>query len=98
MPDDVDCDEQALLLRHQGRSFLAIVRVPNLVEVIEANATFNRASACHTLVEQATLRSWEMTRPDTLKERLRERDDVNLEERAHPSPGFSASAIPLFVA
>lgn len=88
MPDDVDCDEQALLLRDEGRSFAAIVRVPNLVDVIEANATFNRALACHTLVEQATLRSWEMTRLDTLKERLREREDVNWEKRARPSPGI----------
>ena len=25
MPDDVDCNEQALLLRDQGRSFAALV-------------------------------------------------------------------------
>ena len=52
MPDDVDRDEQALLLRDQGRSFAAIVRVLNLVDVIEANAIFNRALECHTLLSR----------------------------------------------
>ncbi|MDR3647852.1 MAG: hypothetical protein P4L20_02075 [Acidimicrobiales bacterium] len=88
MPDDVDRDEQALLLRDQGRSFAAIARVLNLADAIEANAVFNRALKRHTLAEHATLRSWEMTRLDTPNEHLREREDVNWEKRARPSPGI----------
>jgi len=88
MPDDVDSDEQALVLRDQGRSFAAPVRIPNLVDVIEADVTFNLALARHTLAEQATLRSLEMTRLGALKVPLSEREGVNWEERAPSSPGI----------
>ncbi len=79
MPDDVDRDEQALLLREQGRSFAGIARVLELADGTEANATFNRALRRHTPGYQATLRSREMARLDSLTERLRNREGMSEE-------------------
>jgi len=81
MPD-VDRDEQALLLRDQGRSFVGIAKVLDLDGAREANAAFNRALRRHTPREQAVLRSREMARLDTLSERLHSREDMTDEALA----------------
>ena len=82
MPDDVDRDEQALLLREQGRSFAGIARALELANGIEATAAFNRALRRHTPGYQVTLRNHEMARLDALTERLRQREGMNDEELA----------------
>ena len=80
MSEDIDRDEQALLLREQGRSFAGIARVLDLADGIEANAAFNRALRRHTPGYQVTLRSREMARLDTLTEHIRNREGVSEEE------------------
>ena len=98
MPEDVDGDEQALLLRDQGRSYAAIARVLDLAGAIDANAAFNRALRRHTPPEQANLRSREMARLDTLSDRLRKREGVSEEELARQLRGIQRLRKTLFVA
>jgi len=98
VPNDVDRDEQALLLREQGRSFGGIAQVLEFADAIEANAAFNRALRRHSAGYQVTLRSREMARLDTLTERLREREDVSEEELARLLPGIQRLRKTLFVA
>ncbi len=98
MPDDVDRDEQALLLRDHGRSFVGIARVLDLGGAHEANAAFNRALRRHTPREQAALRSREMARLDTLSDRVRNRESVTEEELARLLPRIQHLRKTLFVA
>ncbi len=98
MPDDLNRDEQALLLREQGRSFARIARTLDLGGAIDANAAFNRALRRHSPGEQVGLRSREMARLDALGERLRRRQDVSEEELARQLHGLQRLRKTLFVA
>jgi DNA-binding transcriptional MerR regulator len=98
MPDDVHRDEQALVLRDQGRSFAGIAGVLDLSGALEANAAFNRALRRRTPSEQAALRSREMARLDALGMRLRKRVDVTEEELARQLHGVKRLRKTLFVA
>ena len=98
MPDDLDRDEQALLLREQGRSFARIARTLDLAGALDANAAFNRALRRHSPGEQVGLRSREMARLDALGERLRRRQDVSEEELARQLHGLQRLRKTLFVA
>jgi hypothetical protein len=80
MSRDMDRDEQALVLRDQSRSFISIARILELDSPVAANAAFNRALRRCPKVEQARLRSREVTRLDMLASRVRGRDDLSAEE------------------
>ena len=80
MPEEVDRDEQSLALRDEGRSFAGIAKMLGLENAHAANAAFNRALRCRPRSEQEWLRSREMTRLDAVASRVRERDDLSVEE------------------
>ncbi len=80
MPDDIGRDEQALVLRDEGRSFVGIARELELEGVLGANTAFNRALRRRPPAEQVTLRSREAARLDALGERVRRREDLSEEE------------------
>ena len=80
MPDDVDRDERTLVLRDEGRSFAGIAKVLGLDNAHAANAAFNRALRCQSKSQQEWLRSREMTRLDAVASRVREREDLSMEE------------------
>ena len=80
MSDDVDRDERTLALRDAGRSFAGIAKVLGLEDAHAANASFNRALRCRPKAQQEWLRSREMTRLDAVASRVRERDDLSVEE------------------
>jgi len=46
LTEDIDRDEQALVLRDQGRTYLAIAEVLDLDGARAAHAAFNRDSGC----------------------------------------------------
>jgi len=98
MPDALHREEQALLLRDEGRSFAGIARVLDLTGALEANAAFNRALRRRSPAEQAALRSREMARLDALGERLRRREDISEEELARHLHGVKRLRKTLFVA
>jgi hypothetical protein len=77
---EADCDEQALLLREQGRPFVEIAQVLTLPNARSANASFNRALRLRSRADQERLRSREMARLDDLAVRLRRREDLSMEE------------------
>jgi len=91
-------DEQALLLRDQGRSFTGIAQVLDLAGAVEANIAFNRALRRRSSTEQAGLRSREVARLDALGERLRNRPDVSEEVLARQLHGIQRLRKSLFVA
>ena len=80
MPDEVDRDEQTLALRDEGRSFAGIAQILGLDDAHAANAAFNRALRCQPKAQQEWLRSREMMRLDAVASRVRERDDLSVEE------------------
>ena len=80
MPDEVDRDEQTLALRDEGRSFAGIAQFLGLEDAHAANAAFNGALACRPKAQHEWLRSREMTRRDAVASRVRERDDLSVEE------------------
>ena len=84
------------MLRDQGRSYAAIARVLDLAGAIDANAAVNRALRRHSATEQATLRSREMARLDTLSDRLRKREGVREEELARQLRGIQSLGKALF--
>ena len=91
-------DEQALVLRDQGRSFTAIAQVLDLAGAVEANVAFNRALRRRSATEQAELRCREMARLDALGERLRNRQDMDDEVLARRLHGIQRLRKTLFVA
>ena len=99
MPDDVHRDEQALLLRDQGRSFAGIARRLGSRRA-PSRRTLPSTAPCDaaTPAEQAALRSREMARLDALGERLRKREDVSEEELARQLHGVKRLRKTLFVA
>jgi len=80
MADEVDRDERTLALRDEGRSFAGIAQILGLENAHAANAAFNRALRCRSRVQQEWLRSREMRRLDAVASRVRERDDLSVEE------------------
>ncbi len=97
VPGDAHRDEQALLLREQGRSFAGIARQLDLSGALEANAAFNRALRRHSPGKQAALRSREVARLDALGERLRRREGVSEDELARQLHGLQRLRKTLFV-
>ena len=77
---EMDRDEQALTLRDAGRTFAGIALVLGFEDAREANVAFNRAIRCQPKSQQEWLRSREMTRLDAVASRVRERDDLSVEE------------------
>jgi len=80
MADEMDRDERTLALRDEGRSFAGIAQILGLEDAHAANAAFNRALRCRSRVQQEWLRSREMRRLDAVASRVRERDDLSVEE------------------
>ena len=80
MLDNVDRDEESLALRDKGRSFAGIAQLLGFEDAHAANAAFNRALRCRSRAQQEWLRSREMTRLDAVASRVRERDDLSVEE------------------
>jgi DNA-binding transcriptional MerR regulator len=77
---DTDRDQRALLLRDQGRPFGGVAKILELDSAGAANASFNRALRLRPRAEQVRLRSRELERLDALALRLREREDLSVEE------------------
>jgi hypothetical protein len=98
MPEAGHRDEQALLLRDQGRSFAAIAQELDLAGAIDANAAFNRALRLRSADEQSALRIREIARLDALSERLRTREGVSEDELARQMHGVQRLRKTLFVA
>ena len=80
MPGEVNRDEQILALRDAGQPFVAIAQILGLEDAHAANAAFNRALRCRPKAQQEWLRSREMSRLDAVASRVRERDDLSVEE------------------
>ena len=80
MSKDMDRDEQAPVLRDEGRSFVGIAGILELDSARAANAAFNRGLRGQPNAEQAWLRSREVARLNALASRLRGRDDLSVEE------------------
>jgi len=98
MPDDVDRDERTLVLRDEGRSFAGIAKMLGLDNAHAANAAFNRALRCQSKSQQEWLRSREMTRLDAVASRVREREDLSMEEIIRRLRGVKQQRKTLFVA
>jgi len=75
-----DCDEQALVLRDQGRTFVDIAGILGLNDAHAAHAAFNRGLRLRPRAERGFLRSKEAARLDALTSRLRGRKDLGVEE------------------
>ncbi|MGD0381776.1 MAG: hypothetical protein ABSC30_17545 [Acidimicrobiales bacterium] len=98
MSDEAQRDDQALLLRDQGRSYARIAQELNLGGALDANAAFNRALRRRGPAEQAGLRSREVVRLDALGQRLRNRPGVSEDELARQLHGLALLRKTLFVA
>jgi hypothetical protein len=97
MIKDTDRDEQALMLREQGRPFCDIAEILGLDSARAANASFNRALRQRSKAEQERLRRREMLRLDALAVRLRQRDDLSVEEIVRRMRGVKDQRRSLFV-
>ncbi len=80
MTEDIDRDEQALVLRDQGRTYLDIAEILDLDGARAAHAAFNRGLRLRPRAEQGWLRSRELARLDALATRMRGRDDLGVDE------------------
>ncbi len=98
MADEVDRDERTLVLRDEGRSFAGIAQILGLDGARAANAAFNRALRCRPRSQQEWLRSREMRRLDAVASRVRERDDLSVEEVIRRLRGVKQQRKTLFVA
>jgi len=98
MPDEVNRDEEALALRDEGRSFAGIAQILGLDNAHAANAAFNRAIRCRPKAQQEWLRSREMMRLDAVASRVRQRDDLSVEEVIRRLRGVKQQRKTLFVA
>jgi hypothetical protein len=98
MPGEVDRDEQTLALRDEGRSFAGIAQVLGLDNARVANSAFNRALRRRPKTQQDWLRSREMMRLDAVASRVRQRDDLNVEEVIRRLRGVKEQRKTLFVA
>ena len=98
MSTDMDRDEQALVQRDQGRSFVGIAGILELDSARAVNAAFNRALRGRPNAEQLWLRSRELARLDALASRLRGREDLSVEEVVRRLRGLKHQRQTLFVA
>jgi DNA-binding transcriptional MerR regulator len=98
MTTDIDRDEQVLALRDRGQPFAGIAQVLDLDSARAANAAFNRALRGRPNAQQAWLRSREVARLDALASRVRERDDLSVEEVVRRLRGLKHQRKTLFVA
>lgn len=98
MSKDMDRDEQALVQRDKGRSFVGIAGILELDSDRAANAAFNRALRGRPNAEQVWLRSRELARLDALASRLRGRGDLSVEEVVRRLRGLKHQRQTLFVA
>jgi hypothetical protein len=80
MRKDMSRDDQALMLRDQGRPFTGIATLLELDSPAAAAASFNRALRQRPRAEQERLRNREMERLDALASKLRSRADLSGEE------------------
>ncbi len=80
LTEDIDRDEQALVLRDQGRTYLDIAEILDLDGARAAHAAFNRGLRLRPRAEQGWLRSRELARLDALATRMRGRDDLGVDE------------------
>jgi len=96
MPDEMDRDEQTLVLRDEGRSFAGIAQFLGLQDAHAANAAFNRALRCQSKAKQEWICSREMTRLDAVASRVRERDDLSVEEIVRRLRGVKHQRLTLF--
>jgi hypothetical protein len=80
MANDLTGDERVLILRDEGRSFVAIAKKLQLLSASEAISAFNRAFERRNPSDQDALRTREVARLDALGERLRGRTDLSDEE------------------
>jgi hypothetical protein len=78
--ESIDRDEQALVLRDQGRTYLDIADILELDGARGAHAAFNRALRLRPQGEKAWLRSRELARLDALASRMRGRNDLGVAE------------------
>jgi hypothetical protein len=98
MSKDMDCDEQALVLRDQCRSFVGIAGILELDSPRAANAAFNRALRRRPKAERVRLRNREELRLDILASRVRGRDDLSVEEVVRRLGSLKHQRKTLFVA
>jgi hypothetical protein len=98
MPHEKDRDAESLALREEGRSFAGIAQILGLENAHVANEAFNRAIRCRPKSQQEWLRSREMTRLDAVASRVRERDDLSVEEVIRRLRGVKQQRKTLFVA
>ena len=80
LTEDVDRDEQALVMRDEGQPFAGIAEILEFDNARAANAAFNRALRGRPNAQKEWLRSRELARLDSLASRVRERDDLSVEE------------------
>lgn len=98
MPDELACDEKALVLRDKGRPFVGIAQILGLDSAHAANAAFNRALRRRPRAQREQLRSREMARLDAVASRVRARDDLSGEEIVRRLRGVKHQRKTLFVA
>ena len=80
MTNGTNCDEQALVLRDQGRTFIGIAEILGLGDAHAAHAAFNRGLRLRPRAERGQLRSKEAARLDALASRMRGRKELGVEE------------------
>jgi len=97
LTEDLDRDEQALVLREQGRTFVDIARLLELDDGRAAHAAFNRGLRLRPRAERGQLRSREMARLDALTSRMRGRNDLGVEEVIRRLNGLKHQRKVLFV-
>ena len=74
------CDEQALTLRDQGRTFIHIAEILGLDHAQAAHAAFNRGLRLRPRAERGQLRTREEARLDAITARVRGRKELSVEE------------------
>lgn len=97
MNDETERDEQALVLRDQGRTFVDIAQILGLIDAHAANAAFNRGLRLRPRAERELLRSKEAARLDALTSRLRGRNDLGVEELVRRLNGLKRQRKALFL-
>ncbi len=97
LAEDMDRDEQALVLRDQGCTFLDVAGILGLDDAYAAHTAFNRGLRLRPRAERGELRVREMARLDALTSRMRERDDLGVEEVVRRLNGLKRQRKALFV-
>lgn len=75
-------DSQALQLRQEGKTFIAIAKLLGYEMARDALFAFNRALRRHSPAEQADLRRDEMARLQSITDSIQARTDLTPEEQA----------------